>query len=171
LGGIPKGLLRHPCEPTTLVERAIALGIARGLEVVLVGRKGAYAHLGLKMLVDSPEGIGPMGGLAALIDHAGSRDAIALACDMPQVPMELIDRLCSAQGGAAVVPRRGEGLEPLCALYRPAAIVGALERALSGREFALQSLLARVEVREIKLIGEQEHWVDDWDAPSDLMGP
>jgi molybdenum cofactor guanylyltransferase len=168
LGGIPKGTLRHPVEPTSLVEHALSLARRLGSEAVLVGRHDAYADLGAVMLADAPAGIGPMGGLAALIAYAGRRDVIAIACDMPYVPLELVERMVATPGGAAVVPRRTGGLEPLCALYRPDAVREVLERAIADRRFSLQSILTEVEVRELLLKACEQCWLDDWDAPADV---
>ncbi|MBI5535645.1 MAG: molybdenum cofactor guanylyltransferase [Deltaproteobacteria bacterium] len=171
LGGIPKGLLKHPVESGSLVERALSMGRRVGSEVVLVGKHEAYEGLGVRMLADAPAGVGPIGGLAALLAHAGERDAIAIACDMPFVPIELVERLVATSGGAAVVPRRAGGLEPLCTLYRPDALRETLADAIARRSFSLQSVLARVELRELVLAEDEQRWLDDWDAPADLVRP
>jgi molybdenum cofactor guanylyltransferase len=166
--GVPKGLLRHPHLPTTPVEHAVELGRRLGAQVVLVGRNEAYGGLGLDLLPDARRGCGPMGGLASLLGHAAGRDAIALACDMPFVPLELLQRLAAESGGDAVVPRRASGLEPLCALYR-APMRERVEAALAESRFSLQRLLREAAVRVLGVAPEQEHWLDDWDAPSDVM--
>ena len=168
MGGIPKGLLRHPTEPTTLVQRALSLGQRLPAETVLVGQHEAYANLGIEMLADAPAGVGPIGGLAALVDRASGRDAIAIACDMPFVPIELVRRLVATPGGTVVATRRAGQLEPLCALYRPG-VRDALQRSIAQGQLSLRGILASLEVSELVLSPEQERWLDDWDAPSDVI--
>ena len=125
MGGVPKGLLAAPNSEETLVERLLrvsheALGAHQSL---LVGRAPAYAGLGLSFVEDAPAGVGPLGGLCALLDAAlerGNGAVIALACDMPHVSAELIRRLMThAPAAAAVAPRTDGKWQPLVARYEP----------------------------------------------------
>ena len=74
MNGHPKGLL--PCEPggETIVGRLVRIVQALELPVVLVGQHEAYRPLGLPMLADQPPGVGPLGGLCALLRHAQGRE-------------------------------------------------------------------------------------------------
>ncbi|HEV2844484.1 MAG TPA: hypothetical protein VG477_06540, partial [Thermoanaerobaculia bacterium] len=47
---------------------------------------------------------------------------LVLACDLPRVPADLLAELVRSQGIDWAVPRWREGVEPLCALYGPAAL-------------------------------------------------
>jgi molybdopterin-guanine dinucleotide biosynthesis protein A len=170
LGGVPKGLLAHPTEATSLVGRAVRLGRELGAHTVLVGQNEAYAPLGLPMLADAPQAVGPLGGLAALLGYAAPRDVLALACDMPFVPLELLRRLLATPGGAAVVACRSTGREPLCALYRTGPVAAAVSAALAEGRYGLRGVLDRVAVCEVLLVGAEERWLDDWDVPADLAG-
>jgi molybdopterin-guanine dinucleotide biosynthesis protein A len=101
---------------------------------------------GLPSLRDAP-GPGPAAGiLGAALAWPGD-SLLVLACDLPRVPAallrELARRLPFAEGsetGAAgdadwAVPRWERGLEPLCALYRPAALAAlaaAVERGMAA---------------------------------------
>jgi molybdopterin-guanine dinucleotide biosynthesis protein A len=180
MGGSPKGLLVAPSGETILA-RAIALCEAAELEVVLVGDARAYASVAtmqrttaVMSLADEPPGIGPLGGIVALLAHAshrGARHAIALACDMPYVTLELLQRLSRDESDAAVVaPRRHDGAhgwEPLCARYHVARVLPiARARALRGAH-ALQALLDDAGARELPLATSERAWLRDWDTPSD----
>jgi len=168
-GGVPKGMLPHPSEPGVLVERSIRLAREVGCEPWLVGNHPAYAGLGIRIIPDLIEGLGPIGGLAALIREAGDRNALVLGCDMPFVPAELLRTLMTSLGQeAAVVPCRGGMREPLCALYVPGRIAEPMARSLRTGRFGLQKLLRTVDVREVHLSLEQERWLRDWDAPDDV---
>ena len=162
-------MLPHPTEPGTLVERAIWLAREVGCEPWLVGNHAAYAKLGVRMIPDLIEGLGPIGGLASLVREAGERQALVLGCDMPFVPAELLRSLMDGVGQhAAVVPCRAGMREPLCALYVPTRVALPIARSLRAGRFGLQKLLGLLDVRELHVSSEQEHWLQDWDAPDDL---
>jgi molybdopterin-guanine dinucleotide biosynthesis protein A len=109
MGGVPKGLLAAP-SGETLVQRWTALFAGLSVPCVLVGTHAAYAHLGLETLPDEPEGVGPLGGLVALLRRAGRGPVLAVACDMPHVSGRLIERLIAHDPEACIVaPRRGHG--------------------------------------------------------------
>lgn len=167
--GRAKGLLRADTgEP--VVVRLVRVARAAGLEPVWVGLEqsahaDAYrAAAALPELADRPPGIGPLGGLAGLLE-AGS--AIAVACDMPFVSSALLTRLRSERPGAAVLAPRSQGLwEPLCARYDAALVLPTLTRALDAGTRSFQQLLASLEVTELTLATREE--LVDWDTPEDL---
>src|SRR5262245_46707347 len=100
MGGIDKARLRAPDSGEPLLERLLRLGRDAGLRCVVIG---GSAPQGTPLLHDHPSGIGPIGGLAALLSYAGERAAIALACDLPYLTAALLARLMSAQTEAPVV--------------------------------------------------------------------
>ncbi len=172
LGGHPKGLLAHPSGQGTLIDHVIRMAIATGAEPVLVGDHPAYAHLGLPMVPDARQGTGPLGGFESLFRYAGPRHAFAVACDMPYVPAQLLEQMQSLMGPDtdAVMPVRTTGREPLCALYRSPRVLGHVEQALRAGRLVLRALGDRLNVVEVPLVGEQAHWLDDWDEPADIPG-
>ncbi|HVF59446.1 MAG TPA: molybdenum cofactor guanylyltransferase [Thermoanaerobaculia bacterium] len=95
---------------------------------------------GVPSLPDGP-GRGPMAGLLGAAAAYPERALMVLACDLPEVPEVLLTALVIASGGEAdwVVPRWGGRLEPLCAIYQPAALAALTRRAAAGR-FALHEL-------------------------------
>jgi len=113
---------------------------------------------GLPCLPDAP-GAGPAAGILGAARAWPGHALLVLACDLPRVSeallRELLRRLPAAEGGEAgdglgasdaddtsadadpdwVVPRWERGLEPLCALYRPAALAAlaaAVERGIAA---------------------------------------
>jgi molybdopterin-guanine dinucleotide biosynthesis protein A len=168
MGGLAKGLLRGP-DGATLVERWRAMLAELGVPVVLVGEAAAYAHLGLPVLPDEPPGVGPLGGLIALLRHAGAARALAFACDMPFVSRALVERLLAAPSDAPVVaPRRDTRWEPLCARYEPARVLPlALARAASPHH-ALQALLDEAGAAALPLVPHEAAELRDWDTPADV---
>lgn len=176
MGGTPKGLLLIDGEP--IVARALRIARALGHEVVLVGRADAYAEVarGCEVLEDSPPGVGPLGGLGALLARAeltgDGAHAIALACDMPHLQAEPLRALASAPARAAVVAARrapGAPWEPLFARYDATRVRSALADALLAGERSFQRLFARLDVEELPLEGDARDVLVDWDAPEDVL--
>lgn len=102
---------------------------------------------GIPSLPDGP-GKGPAAGLLGAALRFPGRPLLALACDLPRVPVPLLAEL--ARSGPEVdwaVPRWAEGIEPLCALWGPRALDRLAARVEQGRH-ALWSLLEEdLEVR------------------------
>jgi molybdopterin-guanine dinucleotide biosynthesis protein A len=172
MGGYPKGLLAAPGSGEPLLARLARMSRELGAEPVLVGEAAAYAGVaaGLRSLADEPAGVGPLGGLNALLHAAGQRPVLAVACDMPRISRELLSRLLEEAPAALVLsPRNAEGFwEPLCARYdspRAAArCAGALGRGL--RSF--QRWFAELEVTELLLSAAEQAQLQDWDSPEDV---
>ncbi|MEZ4255586.1 MAG: NTP transferase domain-containing protein [Polyangiales bacterium] len=78
-----------------LLARWIGLADAVGLVPCVVGDAAPYAALLAELerkrgapitrIVDSPAGVGPLGGLRAVLAHAGDATVVVVACDMPAV--------------------------------------------------------------------------------------
>ena len=167
MGGCAKGMLEAP-GGGTLVERAVAVLRAAGVaHVLLVGRHDGYDALGLEMIDDESGGIGPLGGLAALLRRAGPSRALALACDMPFVSAALVARLLSARVAPVVAPRRDGHWEPLCARYDAARVLPAALRRIAAGAHALQPLLIECGAVALPLDPREEDELRDWDTPED----
>jgi molybdopterin-guanine dinucleotide biosynthesis protein A len=168
MGGRAKGLLPAP-DGIPIVERWCAMLRARGVGVVLVGDAGAYAHLDLEHIADDPPGIGPLGGLVALLRRAGASRALAFACDMPFVTRELVERLHTAPSEAAILaPKRGDRWEPLCARYDPSRVLPLAVDQAQSSDHSLLHLLDRAGADTLPLTRTEEDQLNDWDSPADL---
>jgi molybdopterin-guanine dinucleotide biosynthesis protein A len=167
MGGRAKGLLATR-EGATIVDRWRAVLSAVGVgQVVLVGAHGAYAHLGVETICDSPAGIGPLGGLVALLRYAGERTAIAVACDMPSVSTGLMARLLRAPDAPVVAPRRDGRWEPLFARYDAPAVLSLAEAQAATRDHSLQRVLDRAGAVELPISAGEADELHDWDTPED----
>lgn len=93
---------------------------ARILIVVQDGHHDLEAAYGsrARIVADLIPGKGPLGGIYTALEYSPAPHVFIMACDMPYPSLELVRRLLGqAPGKEAVVPRRGEYIEPLFAVY------------------------------------------------------
>jgi molybdopterin-guanine dinucleotide biosynthesis protein A len=134
----------------TLLGRAIRLTRPLG-EVWVVG-DGRPLPLppGIRMAADLFPGKGPLGGVYTGLLLSPSPYALAVACDMPFVNSQLLGSfLTLAPGYDAVVPRVGELLEPLHAVYSRRCLP-VMNDLLRQGKLSLLEVFPRVKVRYVE---------------------
>ncbi|MBI3179080.1 MAG: molybdenum cofactor guanylyltransferase [Deltaproteobacteria bacterium] len=141
MGGADKARLREG--DRTFVERLVAALAPVVAEVVLCGRaEQDYPETGCRLIADRHQGVGPLGGLEAALAAAPVPWCFLVACDMPAVDGEVLDRLAAQrQPNLQVVVPRTARLEPACALYHVDALT-AVRAALARCSHALHHLVA-----------------------------
>jgi molybdenum cofactor guanylyltransferase len=118
---------------------AAARRLATVCPEVAVADRGRSLLPGFPSLADGP-GRGPAAGILGAAAAYPGRSLLVLACDLPRVPAGLLAAFTAlAEAGDWIVPRWDGGLEPLCALYGPAALAALAVRVGQGR-FALHDL-------------------------------
>lgn len=170
MGGRPKGLIEAPGGGETLIERAVRVGREAGLEPMLVGDAAAYEGRvpDVPRIADDPSGIGPLGGLSAVLSRAKGRDVILIGCDMPSIDVAVLRRLIDHPGRAPVLAaRRDDRFEPLLSRYRESAET-AIVTALAAGVRSFQELLALLDVDELEVDEGIARALEDWDAPEDV---
>jgi molybdopterin-guanine dinucleotide biosynthesis protein A len=183
MGGAPKGLLRV-ADGQTILARTLELLREVEASVVLVGRSEAYASglpsigpradstgtlSAFERIGDAEDEAGPLAGLVALLEHAGTGPVLALACDMPYLTAALVRRVAShSPDAAALAPRRDGRWEPLFARYDAARVRPFARGRLARRELSLQGLLDEVGAEELPLQPAEVELLCDWDSPSDI---
>jgi molybdopterin-guanine dinucleotide biosynthesis protein A len=169
MGKLPKGLLEAPGGGTLVDRLRAVLHEVGARRVWLVGRHPAYRAVGLDTIDDEPSGVGPIGGLVALLRRAGASRVLALACDMPFVSVGLVERLVAAPEAAVVAPRRSGVWEPLCARYDARRVLPCAVRRIAEGRYGLQSLLLEVGAAPLPLQPGDAAQLRDWDTPEDVQ--
>jgi molybdopterin-guanine dinucleotide biosynthesis protein A len=172
MGNVAKGFLSIEGEP--IVVRTARLARAVGFEVVLVGDATPYAALGIPALADDPAGIGPLGGLHALLGASSvpARDAIVVACDMPYVRAEDLAELARFAPDADVVAARRAPDAPWEALFSrwSARSRKVVEAAIAAGVRSFQRVLAgEAGPLDVRRIDIPLRTLRDWDEPADLQ--
>ena len=139
----------------TLVARALEALARFTTPVVLAdGDKG----LTQASVADGP-GAGPAAGILGAASTLPGRSLLVLACDLPLVPLDLLDALARAHESLPatpdlIVPRWEGQLEPLCAIYRPTALA-RLEQLVGRGILAPHKLTDEPEIRVHYLEGAE----------------
>ncbi len=103
-----------------------------------------------RVITDRYVGAGVLAGVHAGLLAARGELAIVVACDMPFLNLDLLRHMVTlAHETDAVVPRWTD-VEPLHAIYRPAACLGPIERALARGERRIISFYHEVRVRYVE---------------------
>lgn len=173
MGGVPKGLIPHPSHTGSVIDHVVREARKVGASPLLVGSDPAYRCVDLAWIEDAVGDAGPAGGLLALLRHVDRGIALAIACDLPHVSSVLLEELVQGvrQGATAMVPRRGDKLEPLCAAYRAELVVGHVASCLERGVRGLHRIARAAGATELTLVGDRARWLDDWDTPEDVRGP
>jgi molybdopterin-guanine dinucleotide biosynthesis protein A len=158
----------------TLVERA-SLRLAVCCDEVLVASGGRPLVPGLRSVGDGP-GRGPAAGILGAAAAAPGHPLLVLACDLPLVPAALLELLLEAAGDRdLVLPGPAGRLEPLCALYRPAALEALASQVAAG-VLAPHRLARRPDLRvrvlrdeELTPLGDPSRMFTNLNRPEDLV--
>jgi molybdopterin-guanine dinucleotide biosynthesis protein A len=152
----------------TLLERALAATVT-AVEVVVVGDQVPTTRP-VTFTLEDPRGGGPAAGLLAGLDalYRTPDLVMVLAVDMPRVTPGTFARLTDAllaDGSAdgAVLVGAGGRRQPLCAVYRHAALVRA-RPALREDDHGLpvHRLLAPLSLTLVAEVGAESGDVDTW---------
>jgi molybdopterin synthase catalytic subunit len=144
LEGMTKGLL--PTANGTILDRLLQQFAAAGIDdaVIVANDSTPYAALGRPILSDLRLPVGPLGGIEAALQHAGSTyDAVVtMPCDLPNITADEIRGLVAAYAGnpgRVVMAATADGDHPLCAVVPPQ-VLGHVVAAIQREEFSVVQL-------------------------------
>ena len=108
--------------------------------VALIGAPHRYGDFGFSCLEDLRPGLGPLSGLETALQIGRAEWNLIVACDMPNIGIEDLQRLCKtaemSEADCVVTADVDGRIHPLCALYR--------DRCLPTVQKALDSNKLRV---------------------------
>jgi molybdopterin-guanine dinucleotide biosynthesis protein A len=119
--------------------------------IVVANDPGRYAHLqlGVRFVCDERPGVGSLMGIFSGLRVARHRYALVVACDMPFLNVSLLRHLLSlAPGYDVVVPRLGDEVEPLHAVYGQSCLP-AIEQVLAQGRRRIIAFFDHVRVRHV----------------------
>jgi molybdopterin-guanine dinucleotide biosynthesis protein A len=153
--GAPKPAVMLGGRP--LIAWPLAAAAAAGLRAVVVAKPGTpLPEVDAEVWLEPDRPRHPLAGVVCALDRAGG-PVVAVACDQPWVPPDLLARL-AAPGEQGVAASVGGRLEPFPARYVPAALP-ALRAGLAA-EAPLRRVLAGLDPMvlgeaELRAFGEE----------------
>jgi molybdopterin-guanine dinucleotide biosynthesis protein A len=169
----------------TLLDRALAVVGTVSSSVMIVGDPNKFAKYGETKygstkygpaVADIFPGCGPLAGIHAALTHSSAELNLMLAVDMPFVSTELLDflfKVAEEDDAIVTVPRVGKGLQPLCAVYRPAFCATA-EQSLREGNYKVDAAFSGVgicviEEAELATAGFSERCFFNVNTPQDHL--
>lgn len=115
-----------------------------------------YAHLGLPMIEDHYQNIGPMGGIASGLRMIEADALCVAACDMPMIEKSVIEALVKAyqECPQITVVQAGNRLHPLLGIY-PKKCLSDLEMLITQGTYKMRLLLEKSGYQVVKL--QEDH--------------
>lgn len=99
-------------------------------EIIVVGRPRMLARA-VRWTTDRYCGVGPLAGLHAGLLETRSAGALVVPCDMPLLPVGVLEQLAAlAKQADVVLPVHAQGCEPLCAWYSRTACLPVITQLL-----------------------------------------
>ena len=107
-------------------------------------------HRNVKVATDLHPGKGPLVGIYSGLKLSRDPHSVVVACDMPFLNIKLLRYMKGlVPGFDVVIPRVGDLLEPLHAVYSRSSL-GVMERMLGDGNFKVSNLLEMVRVRYVE---------------------
>jgi molybdopterin-guanine dinucleotide biosynthesis protein A len=139
----------------SILQRVVLSLSSFSRDIVLVTAEGQYLHSScdypkVSVVTDAYPGKSALGGIYTGLAAAKSHYSVAVACDMPFLNQALLSYMVQLTPGFdAVVPRLGDMVEPLHAIYSKECLF-AIESLLKQDKLGVTGLLALVKVRYVE---------------------
>lgn len=149
--GQDKALIPFLGQP--LIERVIhRLAPLADEIIVTTNRPENYQFLSLPLVSDLIPGRGALGGLYTALSTASQPLVAVVACDMPFASRPLLihqKKLIESERADVVIPKTGDGYEPLHTIYRRETCLPAIKSAIDADLWKVISWFPQVSVRDV----------------------
>jgi len=174
-GGMTKA--NYVIDGVTIISRIISVIGDLFDEIIIVTNNPEEfrEYLNCKIVSDIFKKAGPLGGIHAALKAASGDAVFIFASDMPFLNKKIIvDQIneCKNSDAEVVIPRVGEFIEPLHAVYRKS-IMNKMEKFLSEKKSkAVRDFLSEVNVDYYEVLpsDESRRAFMNINSPSDLAG-
>lgn len=118
--------------------------------ILITNSPELYSYLGLEMVEDIVKERGPLGGIHAGLKNSTTQFNFIFGCDMPFLNLDLINYMTERVGEDTdiVIPRYGNCVEPLYAIYSRACL-RAIETQINLGSLRIQSFFSQVKISYI----------------------
>ena len=138
--------------------------------VTLIGEPAKFRHLGLPVIADKLEAIGPLGGISTVLEESDAHWNLVVACDLLHLDRSVLERLIDSANNAAadvVWPVTPDGrTQPLCAVYSKAAATHVRAHVEQGIRKVTDAF---TECRTLKLRFDDDRPFSNFNYVNDLV--
>jgi molybdopterin-guanine dinucleotide biosynthesis protein A len=156
LGGRDKAWIERDGVPQVLRHVQTLAGVCGAVLVSANRGLPRYPPHGLRALPDVQPDLGPLGGLQALAAACETPWLFTLPVDVLRVDAQVLRMLVDAgagEDGQGAVAQDNDGLQPLVALYRVAALRAAVAAAIAAGEYSVKALQAALSLPTVVFSG------------------
>ena len=122
--------------------------------VFIVANRSGYAKFELPVIEDLLHEKGPIGGLYTALTTSNTNWNFIMACDMPFMNSQVINKLISdCDLHDAVVPYYNNKPEPLAACYNKSCLT-LIEKQLESGNFKMQDFISELNIKRIDFSSE-----------------
>ncbi|MBL4754850.1 MAG: molybdenum cofactor guanylyltransferase [Flavobacteriales bacterium] len=148
--GMDKGLVPFRGKP--MIQWSIEVASSVTDHIMIIANQVGYEQFGHPVHHDLLIEKGPLGGIHAGLTYSNAVNNLVLACDLPMLNSAFIQHLVSeiSVQHNIVVPRVGNRLEPLCAVYHQDCL-SKIENVAQSEDLSLQGFLANSNTKFIDL--------------------
>jgi len=162
--GRDKALLPVNGQPLLVQIANILASVAENPQ--LIAPAGRYEDLGFRPLHDLRPGCGPLAGIESALLHSRFEWNLVLACDLPFVTADWLQRLAETALAAPIDTRLvTSGANPLLAVWRKSALP-VVQQALDAGQFRLRDLMKPLNA--LNLIPPDPQILANWNRPEDM---
>lgn len=145
--GYNKALL--PLKEKRFIDHIIEAGKDYKEIIIVANDDEPYKNYTLRVVKDIIKGNGPLSGIHSALVNSNTENTLCIACDMPLMSRETLNKLGNMAGEYDVLVPRVEGrLQPLCSIYNRK-ILKTIEESLLKSENKLQRLIGSFENKVI----------------------
>jgi molybdopterin-guanine dinucleotide biosynthesis protein A len=136
----------------SFLERAVEVAEKLSDEVIVsLGTQEQKAEVlargfqGVSIVIDHLQSKGPLVGLYNALKKCSREYAVVMPCDVPFLhPRVLQSMIDGSRGYDAVVPRAGEFIEPLLAVYRVKPMLDICEQSIESRNWDVKGAVLKL---------------------------
>ena len=152
LGGVDKAWLQRDGKPQAL--RLVDRMRGEMAEVIISTNRnaGRYQPYGLTTVADRTPGLGPIGGLDALVHACSAPWLLTLPVDLLDINDCLLRSLLAA-GEHGACAEDDDGVQPLVAFWSVARLREAIGTAIAEGDYAIHHLQSRLGMARVRLHG------------------
>lgn len=174
MGGSDKAMLL--VEGRSILERSISVLKEIFEEIIIVTNDTrTYNYDGVKVVKDEIKNIGPLGGIYTGLCSIKNEAAFFVACDMPFLQKDVILKIVGAFKSSdrdALLPRAGDRIEPLCAVYKSSLKEKIYNYLRDNKDYAIKRFIESVNAGYLECENDDfyAHAFKNVNTPEDARG-